>query len=468
MKTKWWAGALTLGGTLFLGADCVPLNDSFVCKSNEECLGPAGEQGVCEVDGACTFYDDDCAGSERRYGDTAPEGRRNTCVGIAAGGQCASQVIAGDEHTCVLKVDGSVWCWGANGKGQLGDGTTDAQKTPTRVQGLSGKKIVQVSAGFEHTCAVTDTGAVWCWGSNENGRLGVGKTADVLGYSTAPLAVDGLTDPVASISAGGKHTCAVLEASKAVWCWGQNDTWQSGVGDGSEGNNEDAPAPGPVSGVSGAAEVVSGDEHTCAMTSDGVYCWGSNAVGQLGLGKGVKPAAGLKGIPPMKLDLLSVVQIAGGDEHNCVLKGGNTVFCWGDNAAGEVGNGGATTQPPYVYEPVQVFKRAGATEAFTAERLMWSGNAFHTCALEGDEGTLWCWGNNDKGQIGTGSSDPAVRAPEAVKLATVIDAALGGQHTCALIRDGSLWCWGDNKDFELGPNATGDSEPLPVRVPICP
>lgn len=468
MNTRCWAIALALGGALIFGADCVPLNDSFVCTANDQCLGPAGEQGVCEVDGACTFYDDSCPGSERRYGDTAPAAEKGQCLAVSPGAQCVAQITAGDEHTCVVKTDGSVWCWGANGKGQLGDGTTEVRSEPTRVVGLDGVTIAAVSAGFEHTCAVTDQGALFCWGSNENGRLGVGQTFEALDHSASPLPITGLPQPVASISAGGKHTCAVMEGTKDVYCWGQNDTWQVGVGDGTEGDNEDVLAPGLVMGVGGAAEVVSGDEHTCAMTSDGIYCWGSNAVGQLGLGKDMKPAAGFKGVPPTRLDLLSVVQIAGGDEHNCVLKGGNTVFCWGDDATGEVGDGDNTAQPPYVYDPVQVFHADGDRQAFTAERLVWSGNAFHTCAIEGDEGTLWCWGNNDRGQIGSGSAAPAVRAPEAVKLGTVIDAALGGQHTCAVTRDGAVWCWGDNKDHELGPAAAGDTEPMPLRVPICP
>ena len=190
-------------------------------------------------------------------------------VAIAAGG---------DFHTCVLTTMGSVKCWGRNGFGQLGDGTTAHRTTPVDVVGLDGG-VVAVAAGAGHTCVLTDSGGVKCWGANTNGQLGNGDASP--GVTPTPQDVVGLETGVAAISPGTLHTCALL-VSGGVKCWGMNFFGQ--VGDGTGGPDTDRPTPVDVLGLSsGVVAVSAGLFHTCALTDAGaVTCWGANDYGQTG------------------------------------------------------------------------------------------------------------------------------------------------------------------------------------------
>jgi len=439
-----WAG-WALVALFSAPGGCVSALDGFQCKSNDQCLAEDGRQGVCEATGFCSFADAACSDSGRRYGDDVPDPMRSQCVGVAAGGRCVTELAAGGDHSCALKTDGTVWCWGANDKAQLGGGSGSKRATPAKVEGLDGARVAHISAGIEHTCAVSDAGAVYCWGSNEDGQLGVvDGNGDKIGDSASAVAVTGLTGAVTSFSAGGKHTCAIVGGD--LFCWGENASYQLG-----DGSTEERTTPVGVMGVHELEAVSNGDESTCAVDgSRALWCWGSNGYGQLG-----DPSVSSAPMPTQVASLTSVAELASGDEHVCISKPDTSIWCWGYNSTGEVGNGGGADQKT----PVKVF---------SADHVVSSGNAFHSCAYTDVDGALWCWGSNDKGQIGSGSADKVVPAPSAVKLLGAAGVAVGGSHSCALTKDGSVWCWGDNESGQVGPAVTGTVSPVPVLVALCP
>jgi alpha-tubulin suppressor-like RCC1 family protein len=188
----------------------------------------------------------------------------------------------GNSASCALLSNGSVWCWGENSRGQLGDGTTTDRLTPVLVSGLS-SGVTAISAGSNHACALLQSGGVRCWGDNDDGQLGDGTFTD----RPTPVDVVGLSSGVVAISAGGDfsdgHTCARL-ATGALQCWGSNHDGQLGIG-GSQFTAQSTPVD--VIGLPGAASVVeAGPRHTCAIVSGRVKCWGDNFDGQLGDGTG--------------------------------------------------------------------------------------------------------------------------------------------------------------------------------------
>ena len=234
----------------------------------------------------------------------------------------------GTQHSCAAVATGSVRCWGANGSGQLGDGTLTARPSPIRVVGIDAAQAVV--AGAAHSCAVVVDGSVRCWGANESGQLGDGTTVDRL---TAELSVIG-TNRAEWVAAGARSTCAVVFGG-TVRCWGANESGQ--VGDGTFLQRS---LPQRVREVEGGAQVVVGDRHACALTTgatgSNVSCWGANDRGQLGDGTvSPRPLADL--VPG--LTNLTPVSITAGPEHTCVVLDDRTARCWGANEAGQIGNG---------------------------------------------------------------------------------------------------------------------------------
>jgi alpha-tubulin suppressor-like RCC1 family protein len=235
-------------------------------------------------------------------------------------------VAAGAAHACALTSTGGVECWGDNSFGELGDGTRTRRGGPVGVSGLSGG-VVAVTAGGGHTCALTGSGAVKCWGENDYGQLGDGSNTD----RSLPVPVSGLTSGVAAIAAGGQHTCAVTRRG-AVRCWGRNLAGQLG-----DGTTKTRIRPTALSTLAhGVVAVAAGRNHTCAlMRASRVVCWGDDGYGQLGDGKRADRRL------PARAAKLSrgVVAIAAGASHTCALMRGGHVFCTGQNGHGQLGDG---------------------------------------------------------------------------------------------------------------------------------
>ena len=371
-------------------------------------------------------------------------------AGSSGGGtKTVKQVSAGSGHTCAVLSSGGVKCWGANWHGELGIGTNSGPEncgsdtlssscstTPVSVSGIS--NATNVSVGNGHTCALTSSGGVKCWGYNYSGQLGNGSTTS----STMPVDVSGLTNGVTKISTGNEHTCA-LTSSGGVKCWGDNFYGQLG-----NGTTTDSSTPVDVTGLTNGVTAVSIIwNHTCALTSSGsVKCWGANYSGQLGNGASSGPQTcgsydyyACATTPVDVLSLSSVTAISAGGMHTCALTSFGSVKCWGQNFVGQLGNGATTDS----YTPVSV---SGISTAIGIS---------DTCALLSD-GTVNCWGNNDFGQLGIGTYKGPENCGNYGACSTIpvsvsgISTAIGISGTCALLSDGTVKCWGANNNGELG------------------
>lgn len=343
-------------------------------------------------------------------------------------------VVTGSAHSCVLKADGSVACWGANASGQLGDGGTLPRSSPTTVPGLAAEGL---AAGAFHSCAVQAGGTVACWGLNSFGALGDGSTAARLSPATVP----GLGG-VASVVAGSGHSCALMRDGSVV-CWGSNQFGQ--VGDGSTVTRL---SPSTVSGLGGITALSSGAYHLCALRNDQrVLCWGDNASGQLGDGSNVS-----KSLPTLVPGLSHVVALTAGTDHSCAVIEDGSLACWGSGFYGQLGDGSKTSKP----NPTPVPGLTGVLAVGAGD--------FHTCAaLTG--GDFFCWGYGGLGQLGSGGYLNQSSPDPIGGMADVVQLDGGGGHTCAVKRDNSLWCWGRNLSGQIGDGSTVD-RPKPTRVPL--
>jgi alpha-tubulin suppressor-like RCC1 family protein len=341
-------------------------------------------------------------------------------------------VSAGYAHTCALTVDGGVKCWGNNNSGQLGDGTTSGRFIPLDVLELW-TGIGTIDAGGWHSCAVTKGGVGKCWGVNFSGQLGDGTTMS----RSIPSDVAGLSNGVASISAAVEHTCA-LTSSGGVKCWGYN--WYGQLGDGT-GNSSTTPVD--VVGLSNGTVVISsGQYHTCALTTGGgIKCWGSNTFGQLGDGTG----SHTNNFQPTPVEVIGlgsgVVAISSGMWHTCAVTTAGGVKCWGNNDRSQLGDGTTTLRTA----PVDVVGLSSGVAAVSA-------GEYHTCALT-KRGGVKCWGDNLFGQLGDGTKNGSSTPVDVLELSSGVSAISAGySHTCALPLGGGVRCWGRNDFGQLGIN----------------
>jgi alpha-tubulin suppressor-like RCC1 family protein len=378
------------------------------------------------------------AGTSGQLGNGFPGTDSSTPVGVSGLSTGVGALSAGESHSCALTTDGGIQCWGYNGFGQLGDGTTTNAFSPIGVVGLSSSSILSISAGGGHTCAVTSTGSVKCWGLNTSGQLGDSTTKT----SATPIQVSNLPSGIVAVAAGGQHTCAITP-SGGVSCWGLNGSGQLG-----NETTKNSSIPVQVSGLSsGVVEIAAGDLHTCAVTAGGdVLCWGRNSSGQLGNGTTKNSSV------PVQVSGLStgVVEIVAGGAHTCAVTAEGGVLCWGAGSFGQLGNGAVKRSST----PVTVTGLGSGVAAV-------STGGFHTCALTAG-GDVLCWGRNTSGQLGNGttknSSVPVGVSGLGPGMATI---AAGGYHTCARSPTGTVLCWGLNSSGQLG-NGTTTNSPTPV------
>lgn len=350
------------------------------------------------------------------------------------------QVSVGEDHACALTTAGAVKCWGRNLAGELGNNSTTQSSVRVNVVGLS-SGVIAISAGKSFTCALTNLGAVKCWGHNGNGQLGNNTTTS----STVPVAVSGLSSGVIAIAAGEFHVCALMSVG-AVKCWGSYEGGKLG-----SNASADQLAPVDVIGLgSGVVALAVGFGHSCAVTNTGaVKCWGRNDYGQIGNNTVVDAAT-----PVDVLGLSSgVAAISAGGGHTCALTNAGAMKCWGWNAYGQLGNNTTAHQ----YTPVEVSGLGSGVKAISAR-----GGA-HTCALTTTNG-LKCWGINSNGQLGINSTTVALTPTDVVGLTDGVSSmSAGGASTCAFTSLGGLKCWGQNFYGELGNNSTTNAT-TPVDV----
>jgi alpha-tubulin suppressor-like RCC1 family protein len=361
-------------------------------------------------------------------------------AGMAATSSLASAsstLAAGDGHTCAV-VDGGVECWGDNTYRQLGNPKFGDVAYATPVATLepgSGAQVTDVVAGWKHTCAIVN-GGVQCWGYNGSGQLGTNDFAT----HKVPTPVVGLNSGVTAIAAGTYHTCAIVNGG--VQCWGSNGSGQLGTND-TTGHE----IPTPVVGLnSGVTAIAAGRNHTCAIVNGGVQCWGDNGIGQLGTNdfttyKVPTPVIGLNS---------GVTAIAAGQYHTCGIVNGG-MQCWGYNAHGQLGTNDTTTYKV----PTPVFG-LGAGSDVTAI----AAGANHTCAVIAQ--AALCWGDNEQGQLGDGSTNNHSKSTQVSGLgfgSGVTAIATGSDHSCAM-KGTQVYCWG-----LIGHGALGDGTDGRDRVP---
>jgi alpha-tubulin suppressor-like RCC1 family protein len=375
---------------------------------------------------------------------------------------CFEYIVASDSHSCARKTDGTAWCWGNNQQGQLGVGDTGPRTTPIRLDALDDQvagiytptATGDISTRTAFTCALKREGTLWCWGNNEYGQLGTGDREN----RSTPTWVEALGSDVHAASLGSAFGCA-RKKDNSLWCWGANESGQLGTGD-----TEPRMLPEQIDPDGLGREVrriSAGGAHTCARKNDGnLYCWGANSQGQLGTND-TNPR--LTPTPVDSPDLASSVDvIVLGAAHSCATRANATLWCWGANQYGQLGLGG-NVEPHARPEPVDLPNLAGTVPLVTA-------GANHTCAAKTD-GTLWCFGNNRAGQLGTGDRENRSTPAEVDRMSFGTQVAVvyaGGNHTCARRLDSSVWCWGNNDYGQLGVQGAG-SAVVPIEVvPACP
>lgn len=361
---------------------------------------------------------------------------KNTGGGGSGGPVTYKALAVGSNHSCLLLSDGSVKCWGSNSKGQVGHAFSGIKE----VSSLSDVKAI--AAGYQHSCALLNSGTVKCWGLNAKGQLGNNSNTD----SAWPVDVVGLSSVIA-ITAGGAHSCALI-SDGGVKCWGANADGQLGNGTTTDSNT-------PVSAINlpGVTKISAGYMHTCAITSGGgVNCWGDNYEGQLGTGTKnnyIATPGTISGISS------GITDLSAGLNHTCAVTNGGSVLCWGANSLGQLGDGTTTSNSV----PTFIMSLSGISSI--------SAGLNHSCAWAANGSGVKCWGYNESGELGNGSTTTST-SPVTVSGLSSINTlnCNGAAHTCVIENPGtSVKCWGTNNAGQLGNNTvTLSSTPMSVTL----
>lgn len=425
-------------------------------------------------------------------GDGSPFDR--TVPTLVAGGHTFTSIAAGgtllglDAFACATTTAGAIWCWGYNGRGQLGNGTQNQSTVPVRATTPLGRVFNKVVAGGQHVCALAVEGDAWCWGWGVSGLLGNGDSNGRL----IPTAVSGGLQ-FSTIAGGLDHTCAVAINAQG-YCWGVNLFGQLGIG-GSAGPSSFSLVPAPVVGGLSFSAIAAGYGSTCAIstTGDG-YCWGAwvpgpgpaNSTSPVIISgghnlraitlrrDGITPGAcfvttagqpwcwgvtsshytGFTGAiifqPTLVPSAPALVQIATGGDTHCGLTQAGTAYCWRFGASGELGNGQTSNR----YQP------EGASLGVTLTQVS-SGNR-HSCGVT-VAGVVRCWGDGTDGRLGQGSEESSGTGVAIGTSGTFTTVAAGWSHSCAISTTSIAMCWGENDDGQLGAGSqTSSSVPLPI------
>lgn len=348
-----------------------------------------------------------------------------------------TQIFAGENHTCAVFSNGGLWCWGLGSSGQLGNGNASSSSLPLKVQ-IADDAAQLGAGGGVHTCVI-NASKLWCWGVNTNGQLGMLLGTQTFLTPQGPLAFNGRSEGVTQVSTGNGHTCAVV--LREVWCWGVNEFGERGTG-----TSASVSMPLKVDGtLSNVSHVSAGASRTCAINSGQISCWGF--------------VLGVSNASPTQMPFggSSVRHIeVGYGGHNCYTMTTGTLYCLGENNFGQIGNG--TTSTVGTATPSEVVGLSNVSHIALG--------ASHSCAVSNNN-SVWCWGNNGFGQLGNGTttnSSLPVRVGLPSGMLNITGLAAGRNHTCALA-NGNVWCWGSHSNFQLGDgDRAATFKPSPVRV----
>jgi alpha-tubulin suppressor-like RCC1 family protein len=431
----------------------------------------SGEHHTCAIldNGSVSCWG---RGSDGQLGDGGTSDQTTPKLTSSLGaGRMAVGLSSGYFHTCLILDNGSSSCWGDGSYGQLGNGATSDQTTPTLTSSLGSGRIASLSerdfdgdgnftvfqahttfvdrtqslsSGDGYTCALLDNGSVSCWGGGLDGRLGNGGTSD----KTTPTLTSGFGNnqtAVALSSSINAHMCALLD-NGSVACWGWGTSGQMG-----NGGTSTSTTPTPTSSLGTgrtAVGISAGAYHTCALLDNGaVSCWGEGSSGQLGHG-----GTSDKTTPTLTSSLgtgRTAVSLSSGMYHTCALLDNGSVSCWGEGSSGKLGSGGTSQQnSPTLTSSFGVGRTATAISA----------GGYHTCALL-DNGAVSCWGLNNYGQLGNGGTSSKTTPTLTSSLGagrTAVAISSGNYHTCAILDNGALSCWGIGNKGQLGNGGTSN------------
>jgi cysteine-rich repeat protein len=425
------------------------------CDVGDSCeLGLVCEAGVCKPDPLCgngmVEGNEQCDDGNDESGDGCEANCSPTRV---------VQITAGGNHTCILTESGDVICWGNNGNGQLGYehvqpvGDNESPSVYGPVPLL--EPATAVSAGHAHTCAVLTSGRVSCWGANSDGRLGLGHTNDI-GDNEDIDTIEPLDfgDAIESVKTGSNFTCAHSFVG-AGYCWGNNTYGQLGHGTvASVGHVQVATSANSVAQLGAAVSSLStGSWHACALLSaGGVRCWGRGNAGQLGYGDSA--TIGDDELPSSKNPLFAnddLIALAVGDTHTLIIHpngGFPHVRAWGSNNHGQLGSYSNQSHGDGVGPPYAIPDLLGTPAAIAA-------GGDHSCVIY-DDGDVSCWGNSEGGQLGLsttqniGDDEHPSSEPALSFAASAIQIVAGFSHTCVLLENGDVHCWGSNSFGQIG------------------
>ncbi len=482
-KTSFGAAAAHVGLVLVgvLGGSCVNLG-AFECTQDDQCRLD-GQSGICAAPGYCALPDATCE-SGFSFHARAPSDLVGQCVepvpasesstgvvgsgttsasttgsGESTGGRegsgpslstgapgtgvlcgdrpcaCAVDIAAGEEHTCALRDDGSVVCWGVNDQGELGTGVAgDPVPWPQDVALPRGVTASRMEMGNHITCVTGSDGGLYCWGRNVNGEVLPDTAPEPV---AEPVRID-FTATGGAYGLSPRHSCVATENGATVGCFGENQRGQLG-------SMEPGPGPftvaDPMMLLAGVDELAAGRQHTCARSGTAVACWGADSGGALGNGVPVEDTS----VPQAVLVDGDAVLLTSGRAHACVaLDDGRRMQCWGNNESGQLATGDAGTPEAAPVDAVALFD--APVQRFVSR-------LDSTCAITTDGG-LRCWGLNGEDKYGTGNDFEAT--PIAVSLLDEVTepvtmVAVGEWHMCVISEGAHVWCWGADDVEQLGP-----------------
>lgn len=406
----------------------------------------AGENHTCAVKTNGTLW---CWGDDGNLtlGNGATTGIQQSPVQEASSATDWDSVSSSQRHTCAVKTNGTLWCWGIDTNGRLGNGAGGNANSPVQESSAATNwRSVAQNAQASHSCAVKTNGTLWCWGWDGGGQLGNGVTST---DQQSPVQESSNSTDWSMVSVGVNYTCAV-KTNGTLWCWGTDNYT---LGDGPEW----APQASPVQEATYSTDWVSvsaGWYHTCALKNNGsLWCWGQETYGELGNGDKLHP---IQPSPvPEATRAMNWGFVSAGYWFGCAIKTNRTLWCWGDDTYGEIADG-----PPETFGQNAPIQEATASSSWMSV----ASGRDHGCGLRGD-GTIWCWGRDNYGQIGNGVTTGDQRTPvqETTNATDWSSLTVGDTHSCAIKTSGSLWCWGRDNTGQLGNGATAGDQVSPIQ-----
>jgi alpha-tubulin suppressor-like RCC1 family protein len=420
------------GGCFYCGDDI--LHDAETCDTNvfSDSVVTCGESGFAMGFPACAS---DCNSVDH-----------SSCTHWTS-------VASGTNHTCAIDADGSVWCWGMNDYGQLGDGTDVYKSHPQKVTALPGI-ATKIAVGGITSCAISDSGKVFCWGKGTDGQLGNGASHD----SDVPVqAASSIAGSWQDISVGSIHTCGVVNdfhGTTTAYCWGMQ--YEGRLGNGATALVGPTPFPQEVKKLSSVSlanvqTISSGHNSSCAVTSNfgnnEIYCWGKNDRNQLGdnSGSSYQPYAVNVAInTDADSPNFSGYSVSVGNSFVCAIDMVDHAYCWGANDVGQLGI--------KTYDDSEIPVRVKLEDPNPPFNLLFpvdfiSTGDSHSCAIRPD-GLSYCWGENNGGQFGIDSTVDYFYAISS--MANVLYLDTGSDYTCSVDTEGRLFCYGLGDSYQLG------------------